>query len=86
MTHSGAGAITGEVDITENRARAAIEDDGRGFEPGDEAPRTGDTVVGTGLTSMKERTALLGGTLELASAPCRGTRVEIFVPLPRRQH
>ncbi len=81
VIHSGPGAITVEVDITENRARATVVFDGRGFEPGEEATRTGDT----GLASMKERTALLGGALELASVPDKGTRVELLVPSPRRQ-
>ena len=78
VTHSGAKTIKVEVDITENRVKAAVEDDGRGFEPGEEAG-------GTGLTSMKERTALLGGNLSLVSVPGEGTRVEIFLPLPRSQ-
>jgi len=81
VSHSGASEITVKVDITENRVRAAIEDDGRGFEPGEEATRDG----GTGLASMKERTSLLGGTLELVSAPGKGTRVEILLPLPGSQ-
>jgi len=78
VTHSKAGAITIEIDISENRVRAVVEDDGRGFEPGEEAPRVG----GTGLASMKERASLLGGTLNLASTPGKGTRVEILLPLP----
>ena len=76
VTHSGASTITVEVDITENQIKAAVEDDGRGFEPGGEAG-------GTGLASMKERTSLLGGTLTLMSEPGKGTRIEIFLPLPR---
>jgi len=81
VTHSKSSTITVDVDIAENRVIAVVEDDGRGFEPEEEATRTG----GTGLTSMKERMALLGGILNLATAPGKGTRVEIILPLPRNQ-
>ncbi len=77
VTHSGASMITIEVDITENQVKAAVEDDGRGFELEEEADQPG----GTGLASMKERASLLGGTLALASEPGKGTRIEIFLPL-----
>lgn len=82
VSHSRASKITIKVEISEDRVRAVVEDDGRGFEPGEEAPRDG----GTGVASMKERASLLGGTLSLASAPGKGTRVEIFLPLPGRSH
>jgi signal transduction histidine kinase len=82
VTHSEAGKITVEVDITGDLVRAAVRDDGRGFQPGEEATSTS----GTGLASMKERAALLGGTLGLMSTPGKGTRIEIFLPLlPRNQ-
>ena len=71
------------MDIIESRVKAVVQDDGEGFVPGEEAPSS-STGGGTGLASMKERTSLLGGNLELASAPGKGTRVEIFVPLPGR--
>ncbi len=77
VTHSGASMITIEVDITENQVKAAVEDDGRGFELEEEVDQPG----GTGLASMKERASLLGGTLALASEPGKGTRIEIFLPL-----
>lgn len=38
---------------------------------------------GAGFASMKERATLLGGTLELVSAPGKDMRVEILLPLPR---
>ena len=79
VRHSGASTITVEVNITKNQLKAAVEDDGRGFEPGEEATDAG----GTGLTSMKERASLLGGNLNLASEPGKGTRIEILLPLPR---
>jgi signal transduction histidine kinase len=80
VTHSRAGTIAIEVDINQNRVKAAVEDDGRGFEPGEE----GNRKNGTGLASMKERATLLGGTVDLVSAPEKGTRIEVFLPLVPR--
>jgi signal transduction histidine kinase len=34
---------------------------------------------------MKERASLLGGTVNLASAPGEGTKVEVLLPLPGSQ-
>lgn len=80
VAHARAQKIRIELCTTEDRVRAAVEDDGKGFDP-DEAKASSD---GTGLASMSERAALLGGTLNLLSAPGGGTRVEVSVPLPRR--
>ncbi|CAN5363841.1 hypothetical protein BH20ACT24_BH20ACT24_13310 [soil metagenome] len=52
----------------------AVEDDGRGFDPGTTAP-------GSGLTNMRDRLAALGGTLEIVSHSGEGTTVTGRVPL-----
>ena len=51
-----------------------VSDDGIGFDP-QAQPR------GVGLTSMATRAQDLGGTLEIQSAPGRGTRVAVRVPV-----
>jgi signal transduction histidine kinase len=76
VTHSGAGRITVEVSADRHQVRTTVEDDGRGLD------QHGDPC-GTGLSSMAERAALLGGRLSLESLPGSGTRVEVAVPLPR---
>jgi two-component system NarL family sensor kinase len=53
-----------------------VKDDGRGFSP--QAARRGD---GQGLIGMRERAKLLGGRLEVHSAPGEGTRVVARVPV-----
>jgi signal transduction histidine kinase len=53
---------------------AVIEDDGRGFIPG-------DSGEGLGLLGMGERLALLGGKLKLESSPGSGTTIVAEVPL-----
>ena len=50
-----------------------IEDDGRGLPPGRRS--------GVGLTSIRERTAELGGSLAINSAPDQGTHIRVWLPL-----
>jgi signal transduction histidine kinase len=78
-THSRASTIAIQVDINKNTARSTIEDNGRGFEPRKEAAQPN----GAGLASIRERTSLLGGTLNLRSEPGKGTKIEILLPLVR---
>lgn len=56
----------------------AVTDAGVGFAPQE---RTGGR--GIGLASMAERARLIGAALEIDSAPGRGTRIAVRVPLPR---
>ena len=52
----------------------AVEDDGKGFEPA--------TVVrSSGLQNMRDRLEALGGSLEITSAPGRGTTIQGRVPV-----
>ena len=55
----------------------AVEDDGIGFN----AARL-DRHAGLGFVSMRERLRLLNGTVRVDSAPGRGTRINVDVPIP----
>ncbi len=57
-----------------------IEDDGKGFDLAEIARRPGRPHFG--LLGIRERVELLGGKLIIDSAPGRGTRLHIEVPLP----
>jgi signal transduction histidine kinase len=50
-----------------------IEDHGRGFAPG-------GSSRGLGLVAMRERAALVGGTLHVDALPGGGTVVRLTVP------
>jgi signal transduction histidine kinase len=66
--------------ILEQRSDAVIliiSDDGMGFRLADKRKR----AQGMGLTGMKERAALIGGTLELESSPGHGTTIHVHVPV-----
>ncbi len=61
----------------ESQLSLSIKDDGRGFDPASLHTRRD----GLGLLGMRERAAMLGGQLEIVSAPGQGTRLTITVPL-----
>jgi hypothetical protein len=62
------------------RLEADIEDNGRGFNP--PSPERPDVRAGgNGLGNMRLRAAQLGGRLDIDSAPSRGTRLKLTVPL-----
>lgn len=71
------GAATGYVRIRCNAGtvRATVVDDGRGFE------RDGPGDDGFGLSGMAERVRILGGSLDVETAPGEGTRIRVAVPV-----
>jgi PAS domain S-box-containing protein len=58
-----------------------VRDQGRGFEQ-PAMPEAGGPGERVGLSSMRERVALLGGELQIRSRPGAGTSVVAEVPLP----
>ena len=84
--HARARRIALRLGYDAQAVALTVDDDGRGF----------DTSIGTiasasggfGLASMRERAHLLGGTLDVTSAPGRGTRVTARLPhaSPRLEH
>lgn len=79
-THAQATAVTIRVDLTERECAAAVTDDGVGFDLTAYRARP-PAAHHLGLTSMEERAALLGGRLQILSAPGRGTTVSVRIPM-----
>lgn len=77
LTHASPRMVLIGVALAPDELSAWIDDDGRGFIPSDDTP-----ADGIGLTSMRERAALLAGRLSVKSVPGHGTHVELHVPLP----
>jgi len=75
VKHAGAERVSILVTHGDGGVRAVVEDDGRGFSPGDVR------VDALGLVGMRERLALLGGTLAVESEPGAGTAVVAYIPL-----
>jgi PAS domain S-box-containing protein len=57
-----------------------VTDQGVGFEPARLDDRSNAGQVGWGLFRIRERLTLLGGRLDIDSAPGRGTRVRLVAP------
>jgi signal transduction histidine kinase len=62
----------------DDQVSLVIEDDGVGFD----STCTGVAGRGLGLLGMHERVALVAGTVEVESAPGRGTTVIVRIPTP----
>jgi signal transduction histidine kinase len=77
--HSGAQAVAVTLRDDGEAVSMAIRDDGRGFEPERVRPAA-NGEGGLGLTGMRERLRLLGGRLELDSAPGGPTAVRAVLP------
>ena len=77
LKHSGARHMRIELECDVREVRLRIEDDGRGFP----ATENADAGKGLGLKNIAERTRILNGTLNVDSAPGRGTRIVVTVPI-----
>jgi len=75
VKHGGAAARV-ELSLREERGTLilTVADDGTGFDPGAQP-------LGSGLSGMKDRLALVGGALRIESVPGQGTLVTALVPL-----
>ncbi|HYO20545.1 MAG TPA: GAF domain-containing sensor histidine kinase [Dermatophilaceae bacterium] len=78
--HSGATSAIVHVTESGSSTTFVVEDDGHGFNSA-HSPSDRD---GFGLYTMRERMALLNGSLTIDSAPGRGTRV--VADVPERSH
>lgn len=79
VKHARAGKISINFYTHENNLRIVIEDDGVGFDTG--ILSENKKKIGFGLFAVGERIRNLSGDFKINSAPGKGTRAEIFVPL-----
>jgi signal transduction histidine kinase len=80
LKHAGAGRVNVLVERRRGDVTAIVEDDGGGFDA--DAVLSRPPPGRLGLVGMRERLALVGGTLEVESSPEAGTSVFARVPLP----
>jgi signal transduction histidine kinase len=64
--------------LEDGTVRLQVRDDGVGFDAGDTARLLREGHFG--LAGMRERTSLVGGTLEVRSAPGQGATVRALLP------
>ena len=79
--HSGVKRI--DVQLAENSCEIhlTVRDSGKGFDI-----RAASQSRGLGLTSMKERVRLVGGTINIESKPMGGTTIHVRVPFESKGH
>ena len=79
VAHSGAAHVRLVARVQGSVARVTVDDDGRGFTPGQIEGKTGDGHFG--LRALAGLIADAGGKLSVLSAPGAGTRVEVKLPV-----
>jgi signal transduction histidine kinase len=79
--HAEADSVLVQCALRDDQLSIEIEDDGKGFDPAS-VEHVGDGQRGLGLLGMRERVELLGGTMQIDSAPGKGTDLVVTVNLP----
>jgi signal transduction histidine kinase len=76
VKHAHAKNISVALDFKSDEAGLTIRDDGNGFDPA-------HLPLGShfGMIGQRERTAQMGGRLEVNSSPGQGTGVEVRIPI-----
>ncbi len=77
FNHAGAANVDVHIHLAPHEVHAEIIDNGKGFDV--RAQRA--TGGGNGLLILQERCELVGGTVNIDSAPGRGTRVTLWIPI-----
>lgn len=80
VRHAGARSVTIVLGLKGETAQLKVEDDGRGFDPG-YISRDAVELQRLGLLGIRERAELLGGEFQIESAPEKGTRLQVSIPL-----
>lgn len=78
--HAHATYVQVSLDFQDRVVVATVEDDGSGFDVGEVQSNT-QPRRGLGLATIRERTEMLGGGVQIESRIGRGTRVRIEIPL-----
>lgn len=78
LHHAGATHLQVTVAFAPDHVKLTVTDDGQGFSPEDLGEYAPEHL---GLLGMRERARLLGGLLDVHSAPGHGTMIEVSIPL-----
>jgi PAS domain S-box-containing protein len=78
--HARAKSAKVSLRLLDDGLQLAVADAGAGFDPRQQRPRPS-----LGLASMHERVRLLGGELDIESAPGHGTTIVAWVPLKSQE-
>jgi signal transduction histidine kinase len=79
--HAQATKVLLRLSTSDEQVELTVLDNGQGCPSGSE-----DRAPGFGLRGMRERVALLGGTLRAGPEPQQGWRVEVVIPREQQRH
>ncbi len=82
--HSRARSVAVLLERSQDRLVAIVEDDGNGFDQ-TRVEGEGADRPSLGIFGMRERAALVGGTITIETSPESGTTVFVEVPLAREE-
>lgn len=82
VKHSGVSKAAVNATFDEDAVHVTVEDQGKGFDPA-EVPTA--ERGGFGLFNVRERIAILNGSVETSSSPGDGARISLHVPIPREK-
>ncbi len=78
--HAAATSVAVILERKQGRTMLCVQDDGIGVLQSSRSASPGGPRRGLGLLGMRERAALIGGTLDVSSAPGAGTKVTLILP------
>lgn len=78
VKHAEAKNIEIALLYKQGKVHLKITDDGKGFDPKQHGKSNNKTL---GLSVMRERAKLTGGTLQMKSAPGQGTQIRLSIPV-----
>jgi signal transduction histidine kinase len=78
LKHAQASSVVISLRASDSRVILEVSDDGVGFDPQDQGNRP-QREAGMGLQNMRERTAALGGKIEIQTRPGEGTTVKVEI-------
>ncbi len=85
VKHAKASKIVVSLSCEEQILKLSIQDNGVGFDVQNTTEPSGDKPEGFGLSMMKERVTLLGGTFQIKSTIGEGTMVSVEMPLQKKE-
>jgi len=83
LKHASASKVSIVLEKKSEGLALVLEDDGIGFDPENVAGIVSGAgrTSGLGLSGMKERVVLLGGTIAIESTPGKGSTIFVQIPL-----
>jgi len=81
--HALASRVVVTLEYNPDSVGVSIEDDGKGFDPTGMS-RNWEQSEKFGLSGMRERAKLFGGSLDIDTAPGEGTKVAARIPVSRQ--